>query len=169
MLDKHSPIDCKFSDMSALSEVRQGLRSGFTFECTMCKFKTVIWTETLHDKQMDVNTASVCGTVTTGGGYAQLEEFLSILDVPPISNKTFRKIEEKLSHGWAATAAAEMEQAAAEEARLARENNELDSDGVPLITVVADGAWCKRSYRTNYSSLSGVVSILHFQYCYRKI
>lgn len=33
-----------------------------------------------------------------------------------------------------------------------------DTDGVPLLTVIADGCWGKRSYRTNYNLLSGVVS-----------
>jgi len=26
-----------------------------------------------------------------------------------------------------------------------------------MVTVVADGAWCKRSYKTKYDALSGVV------------
>lgn len=160
MLDNHSPIGCNFSNMVVVSEVRQGLRNGFVVECTMCKFKQTIWSEKINEKEMDVNKAGVCGTIVTGGGHAQLEEFLSTLDIPAMSNKTFKKTEEQLSEGWTATAAAEMEAAAAEEAQLARENNEVDKDGVPLITVVADGAWCKRSYRTNYSSLSGVVSVI---------
>lgn len=35
--------------------------------------------------------------------------------------------------------------------------SEVDKNGVPLLTVVVDGSWAKRSNRTNYSSLSGVV------------
>lgn len=34
----------------------------------------------------------------------------------------------------------------------------VDADGIPCITVVADGQWSKRSYRTKYDALSGVVS-----------
>jgi len=45
-----------------------------------------------------------------------------------------------------------------EEARLAIENGDVNSDGIPLITVVADGALLKRSYKHNYNTLSGVVS-----------
>lgn len=159
-LNRHSPIGCTFSNMEAISETRKGLNSGFVFQCQMCNFKTTVWTEKAHADIMDVNTAAVCGTVTTGGGHAQLEESLSVLDIPPMGYGTFKRCEVKVTEGWADTAAAEMAEAAAEEARMAREQNEVDKDGVPLITVVADGAWCKRSYRTNYSSLSGVVSSL---------
>lgn len=34
----------------------------------------------------------------------------------------------------------------------------VDADGIPFITVVADGQWFKRSYRTKYDAFSGVVS-----------
>jgi len=45
-----------------------------------------------------------------------------------------------------------------EEAKLALEDNCVTNDGIPLITVVADGTWSKRSYKTNYNALSGAVS-----------
>lgn len=162
-LDRHSPLfKCSFSNMEIISENRVGLKSALIFKCKMCNFKSTVWTEK-EKNVMDVNTAAVSGTITTGGGHAQVEEFLSVLDIPPMSQKTFKKYEQKVSVGWAATAAAEMEDAAAEEARLAREHGEVDKDGTPLITVVADGAWCKRSYRTNYSSLSGVAAIVGYR------
>lgn len=159
-LDQHSPFGCTFANMEVISEKRLGLKSIFIFQCNMCGLSKSVLSEKSYDNLMDVNTAGVCGTVTTGGGHAQMEEFLSVLEIPPMSHVTFRKYEKKVSEGWEATAAAEMEEAAMEEARLARELDQVDKDGVPLITVVADGAWCKRSYRTNYSSLSGVVSVL---------
>jgi flagellar basal body rod protein FlgC len=46
-----------------------------------------------------------------------------------------------------------------EEAKIAIENGDINENGVPMITVIADGAWSKRSYRTNYNALSGVVSM----------
>lgn len=54
-----------------------------------------------------------------------------------------------------------MVQAGREEARLAIEANDVDDEGYPLVTVVADGAWAKRSYKTKYNSLSGSVSKIH--------
>jgi len=50
-----------------------------------------------------------------------------------------------------------MDNAAKDEAELAISKGEVDADGMPLITVVADGSWCKRSYRTMYNSPSGMV------------
>jgi len=51
-----------------------------------------------------------------------------------------------------------MELAAREEAQLAIELGEVGLDGIPHISVVVDGRWCKRSYRTQYNSFSGAVS-----------
>ncbi|KAJ8897498.1 hypothetical protein PR048_002845 [Dryococelus australis] len=58
------------------------------------------------------------------------------------------------------TALEEMKRAAEKGAKLAVEHGEIDKNGVPILTVVADSSWPKRSFRNNYSSLSGVVSFL---------
>jgi len=42
---------------------------------------------------------------------------------------------------------------------MALECGDIDVDGTPVITVVANGQWSKRSYRTKYDALSGAVSI----------
>ncbi|RZC31842.1 hypothetical protein BDFB_011867 [Asbolus verrucosus] len=43
----------------------------------------------------------------------------------------------------------------------ARENGDIDENiTVPFITVIADGAWCKRSYRTAYNARSGAACIV---------
>uniref|UniRef100_A0A1B6C9D7 Mutator-like transposase domain-containing protein n=1 Tax=Clastoptera arizonana TaxID=38151 RepID=A0A1B6C9D7_9HEMI len=55
-----------------------------------------------------------------------------------------------------------MKTTADEEARHTVELGDIDQNGMPLITVVADGCWCKRSYRSNYSSLSGVAAIVGY-------
>lgn len=47
--------------------------------------------------------------------------------------------------------------------KMALENNEIDSQGRPMITVIADGAWSKRSYKSNYSSKSGVAAIVGYR------
>jgi len=41
---------------------------------------------------------------------------------------------------------------------LALEAGDIDSDGIPMCPVVADGQWGKRSYKTKYDALSGAVS-----------
>jgi len=41
-------------------------------------------------------------------------------------------------------------------------------DGIPFCTVVADGQWSKRSYKTKYVALSGVVrKILFFSLSFK--
>lgn len=51
-----------------------------------------------------------------------------------------------------------MSSAVKEEIELAINNGEVNENGIHLISVIADGAWSKRSYRSNYNALSGVVS-----------
>jgi hypothetical protein len=53
-----------------------------------------------------------------------------------------------------------MIEAGREEAKIAIESGNVDENNVPLITVIADGAWCKRSYRTNYNAKSGAACIV---------
>ncbi|CAH1383636.1 unnamed protein product, partial [Tenebrio molitor] len=43
-----------------------------------------------------------------------------------------------------------------------KQRGDEDENGVPLLTVVADGSWAKRSYKCNYSPLSGMASIIGF-------
>lgn len=52
----------------------------------------------------------------------------------------------------------EMQLAGQEEKWLAIESGEIDNQGRPTIAVIADGGWSKRSYKTNYYALSGIVS-----------
>lgn len=96
-LDNHSPTGCSFKDLTFLREKRVGLKSGFVFKCSMCNITKVIWSETKKNDLMDVNTSAVSGTMATGGGHAQLEEVFSTMDIPPMSNKTFKKIEDKVN------------------------------------------------------------------------
>jgi len=58
----------------------------------------------------------------------------------------------------------EMIKAGNEERQLAIDSNNLDTDGTPMCTVIADGQWSKRSYRTKYNAFSGAV--INFLLCY---
>ncbi|KAF2886302.1 hypothetical protein ILUMI_19871, partial [Ignelater luminosus] len=46
-------------------------------------------------------------------------------------------------------------EAAKEEAELAIQNGDVDADDTPIIIVIVDGAWSKRSYKTDYNALPG--------------
>lgn len=124
----------------------------------MCRKKEIIYSEPpiLNDK-LTVNTAAVTAMLNTGQGHSQLDQFSAILDMPCMSNKTYQKEHEFVANKTQLTTWESIEEAGKEEARLAIENGEVNSNGIPLITVVADGAWSKRSYKHNYNALSGVV------------
>jgi len=57
----------------------------------------------------------------------------------------------------------EIRKAGEEEKQLAIAAGDVDADdGIPFCTVVADGQWSKRSYKTKYDALSGVVRTILF-------
>ncbi|GBO33029.1 hypothetical protein AVEN_224575-1 [Araneus ventricosus] len=123
-------------------------------------YTKVFWTENPQSPTMNANTAAVTGIMSIGGGFSNMEEFFSALDIPSMSEKTFIKEQEKISDAWEVTALKEMELAVSEERSLAIQRGDVDSEGIPLLTVVVDGSWAKRSYKTNYASLSGVAAIV---------
>ena len=51
-------------------------------------------------------------------------------------------------------------EAVEEEKRISLENGRVSKDGIPIIDVIVDGCWSKRSYKKNYSALSGAAAII---------
>lgn len=154
LLNNHAPqFGCSFTNMILKSEITRGLRSGFIFVCNMCGFKETVWSDPNNESSLDINAAAVAGSMSTGGGFANLTKFLGAMNVRCMGSNTYEKYKHIVSKGWEDSALAEMKIAAEEEAALARERNDVDKDGVPLLTVVADGSWSKRSYRTNFNSV----------------
>ncbi|XP_011687473.1 PREDICTED: uncharacterized protein LOC105449787 [Wasmannia auropunctata] len=102
------------------------------------------------------------GTVTTGIGYAQLEELLAAANIPCMSERSYIKYRESLINDFEKTALKNMKMAGDVEKQIALARNET-INGVPYITVVADGSWAKRSYGTTYDSLSGVGAIIGYR------
>jgi hypothetical protein len=92
-----------------------------------------------------------------------MEEHYAVLNMPSMSSKTYFKIEARLQKVIGERALEEMKETIDEEKQLAIERGDVDENGVPLLTVIADGSWAKRSYKCNYSSLSGMVNYLECQ------
>lgn len=158
----HAPqFGCTFLNMDLKSERKRGLRSGFLFQCNMCGVNKTIWSEDDNPDVMDINSAAVAGVMSSGGGFANLENILGAMNIRCMNYNTFDKHQKVIAEGWEKSALEEMRLAAEEEKHLAVERGDVDQDGVPLLTVVADGSWAKRSYRTTYNSLSGVVSFIY--------
>lgn len=159
-LSNHNPtFGCTLQNLKVIQEIRHGFSSTIIFKCNMCNSK--FRRSTVDDKKdMDVNTAAVTGIMSIGCGYSNMEELFSAMEVPCMGTRLYTQYHEEVCKGWEKAGVDLMKDAAAEEAKLAIEANEVDSDGVPLITVICDGCWSKRSYRTNYSALSGVAAIV---------
>lgn len=94
---------------------------------------------------------------TKGIGYAQLTELSASIEVPTMCNATYIKIQNCMNLVVQQTAWNEMQMAGDEERQMALENGEVDVDGIPMCTVIADGQWSKRSYKSKYNALSGTV------------
>lgn len=146
--------------MGVVNEKKNGLICIFTLRCKMCNIEHFIKTdyEDRNDNvRMDVNAASVLAHISTGMGYSNMEQIHAALDIPTMSYRKYDKYHSKMATLLQNTAWTEMEKAGQEEAKIAKEIGSVDRNGVPLITVIADGAWCKRSYNVNYNASSGVV------------
>ncbi|KAF2891890.1 hypothetical protein ILUMI_14283, partial [Ignelater luminosus] len=102
----------------------------FHLKCKMCGLEQTLETDVLDrsTKDMDVNLATTLAAVSTG------------IVAEVICKTGLQTIEE----------------AGKEEAALAIASGDVDEEGIPLLTVVTDGAWCKRSYNVNYDAASGV-------------
>lgn len=158
-ISKHAPFDCTFSDMYLVKENRMGLKSHFIFKCRMCGVeKRINAIKDSNDITNNVNSAATLATISTGIGYSTANELFAVLNLPFMTPTTYEQHCENLAITIEKTAWSLMEQAGKEECRLAHEMGQVNKDNIPLITVVADGAWSKRSYSVNYDALSGVVS-----------
>ncbi|KAF2888593.1 hypothetical protein ILUMI_17580, partial [Ignelater luminosus] len=117
-----------------VNEIKKGFISQFVLQCNVCKVEHTISTDK-NDGRLNTNGAAVTGTISIGCGFSQVNEFES----------------------WDS-----MITAGREEARLAAENRDVDQNGITLIAVVADGAWCKRLYGTKYDAKSGAACIIGY-------
>lgn len=72
-------------------------------------------------------------------------------------NKMYIQIQNCINLVVQKTARNEIKEAGDEEREIALKNKEIDEDGTPICTVIADSQWSKRSYKSKYNALSGTV------------
>lgn len=89
---------------------------------------------------MNVNSSNVLGAINFGVGYLQLTIFLAAMNIPWMSKKMYQKFEEGLLEYFEETAFDLMIETGNEERKIAVDSGNVDVDGVPKITVIADGA-----------------------------
>ncbi|XP_072389723.1 uncharacterized protein [Diabrotica undecimpunctata] len=159
-LNDHSPFSCNFSYMEIIKEKMDGLISTLTFKCKMCNIEKEIATENSGNNSMNLNVAQVMATISTGSGYSDIQQQHAALNIPVMSYRQYAKHTETVADIICQTLCDSIEGAGREELALAKEIGEVDSDGNGLITVIADGAWSKRSYKVNYDASSGVACIV---------
>jgi hypothetical protein len=128
----------------------------------MCNVTHAVHTEDPKLKTINVNGAVVAATIGIGIGAAQMTEFFSNINIPPLGVRRYKNLLNEYFEQFDESALETMHQAGKDEVAYAVENGHVGQDGVPEIMVVADGAWCKRSYKTNYDAHSGVACIIGF-------
>ncbi|XP_025075564.1 uncharacterized protein LOC112553006 [Pogonomyrmex barbatus] len=128
-------------DLIITKTKRYSLKTQYFVECQMCHFQDNFWSEPMDDKILDVNRGD---TILTGTAQAA-EEFLAIVNVPCMSNKTYINYHNEMSEVFAAAAEEEMRVADEEEKRLAIERGNI-IDGIVHIPIIT-GSWMKRSYQ----------------------
>ncbi|CAC5394164.1 unnamed protein product [Mytilus coruscus] len=141
------------SPYTDLTEMKSyGIACILAVKCKGCSFIHTMNTssrlQTSKDKinWFDVDVRAVCGSTVTGNGASHLNELLGTMNSPGLRQTTFSSIEEEIGKMWHTVLEEEMLAAGAEERRIAIENNNLN-EGVPSITVIADGGWSKRSHK----------------------
>lgn len=156
-MTKNICSECESGEMIFIKEIKWGLRSIFKFGCNCCGKTRRI---NSCPKTEDINMTSVLGIVAIGLGFYHLEEFLTHLNIPSMSYVTYHKYEKNIQKEYLKLSKKLEAEALAEEIRLAKEANDVDSAGNALIGVEFDGSWEKRSYSKNFSSLAGCAAIV---------
>ena len=94
--------------------------------------------------------------MATGGGHNQLEETMSTLGVPVMTN--FVQSEHSIGEWWWQQLQESMV-SVEEEKRLGEEKGDYH-EPIPATTVIIHGSWSKRSHEHSYNAKSGVAIIM---------
>ncbi|KAL0901590.1 hypothetical protein ABMA27_006811 [Loxostege sticticalis] len=158
-ISSHGPLDCGLQSVEIISETRVGLVSKFKLKCKMCRKSFLIQNDYPID-EMDLNTSAVAGAVVIGCGFSQLTQLSAAIGLVPMSKTILGEKMEIVSKKWEDELTKSMAEAAEEERSLAIQEGRVNSNGIAIIDVIADGCYGKRSYKKNYSSLSGAAAII---------
>ena len=143
-------------NISLTGETRHGLASILKGQCSSCGH-TITFATSPKVKgprqfcRWECNLAAVWGQMATGGGHSHLEESMSTIGIPVMTQSSFISTERDIGKWWKDKLAESMIEAGKEEKRLAEERGSYH-DGVPAICVVVDGGWSKRSHKHSYNA-----------------
>lgn len=158
-LATHKP-DCSIQNVKVHHQKREGNRICFEYKCTECIWSANIWTTTNDDKTLEINEALVLGGINSGTSYTQMKKLFSAAGIRFMNNKRYRSCRDNAYKILWDSIRESMKKAGKEELEMAlADGNEKDGKG--LITVLADGSWMKRSYKTgSFNSPAGLVYII---------
>lgn len=157
-ISTHGPFNCNLKCVDIINEKQNGFHSTYTLQCKLCNVKFYISSDEGSD--VDVNISAVLGTIGIGCGYSQMQEFSAALNLPLMGEIVYKKCEERVSDMWEGISFRTMKDAAKEERELALLEGRVDVNGIPIVDVIVDGCWSKRTYKKNYSALSGAAAII---------
>ncbi len=105
-----------------------------------------------------INVAAVLGQISTGGGLSRLNQTMAIMNVPGLKKTVYSATEEYLGDEMRQQLVKCMADAAKTEKDHAIECNSFHQ-GIPVVKVVIDGGWSKRTHKHSYNAKSGVAVI----------
>ncbi|KAF2896226.1 hypothetical protein ILUMI_09949 [Ignelater luminosus] len=91
---------CSINNLVFTLERRYGLRSELFFKCDMCNETFKLSTVDPNGTSMNLNTTAVAGCMSTGNGYSNIEELLSVMNIPPMSSSTYKEHHRIASAEW---------------------------------------------------------------------
>ncbi|XP_047997258.1 uncharacterized protein LOC125234880 [Leguminivora glycinivorella] len=125
----HGPIGCSASDIELIGEKQKGLMSSFKFICKMCKMKFFIENDVCQDNYLNLNACAVAGTIAIGCGRSQLEELLSAMNVPNLSENVYKSNHDILGKQWEKVFLSKAQEAAKREKEIAVAEGNVTKEG----------------------------------------
>ena len=143
---------------------RAGLACIIEGKCLKCNATFTIpsssrITTSTGKKFWTVNVGAVLVRMATGGGASRLQQVMGSVGVASVSQQTFTATERFITEQVKRQLSQTMLDAGKEEWKYAESSGEY-FQGVPVITVIADGGWLKRSHKHSYHAKSGVAVII---------
>ncbi|XP_054002060.1 uncharacterized protein LOC128888896 isoform X1 [Hylaeus anthracinus] len=140
-LQKHSSIGCGIEHFNIVGCQQYGLEKTYNVRCRICNHVERISCLRPSDASIDINNAAVSATMVTGGGYNQLEEVMSAMNVSCMTKRIFQKCHNDIIDAFEVAAQREMEDAGREEKESAITRGDVvPESGIPWMSVVADGS-----------------------------
>ena len=160
-LAKHTTPNCSVTNIKIDKQIAEGKRVCLTYKGEQCPWRAVVLsTPKEENNSLDINEALVLGATNSGIGYTQMKKLLDATGIACMNNSIYRKCRDKSCTVLWKTLCQNMKKAGKQVLEEAIASGNV-KNGIGLITVLADGSWMKRSYKTgSFNSPPGMVFIV---------